>query len=401
MPKNPKKASLKKKKASAPGKKVPFWKRLLKMAPLILGVSVLTYLLAGGGWLGHFETTAIDNWLRLKPHRQSDEIVIVGIFDDDYERLFAKRSPLAAPKLEEVIKAIALGKPKVIGVDIDTSEPGFQSLQALPGEPRIVWARDAVVNGQGKIEPQAVLGGREPLLSGIVLLPKDSDGIVRSYIRKFRTTADRQIDSFPLAVVKQYREQSDHSGPAPATKEEEEKLFLNFAGDRYSFQRFHAGDVVTASKGTAWQDQGVLNGKIVLLGGFYRASRDAYTTPLGSMEGTVLMAQAIESELRGGGVRHPPKILAFVLHTLAGFALVFLHKLYRPNVALLLNLIALPVLPVGLSLLVFQTGAHWVSFVMMPVVILLQQLYERAVEHQKQQIIELYDPAQGETSRHE
>src|SRR5207247_6823178 len=101
---------------------------------------------------------------------------------------------------------------------------------------------------------------------------------------------------------------------------------LNFSGDRYNFaQRFSASAILTGSKQSYWKENSPLKDKIVLLGGFYHAARDEYVTPLGPMAGVLLIAQAIESDLTGGGIRLVTHAVGFFLEILAGIVLVWLN----------------------------------------------------------------------------
>ncbi len=179
-------------------------KWLLKTASVILGVSLLTCGLAHSGWLGALETAVLDTWVRawlsLKSPHDSRDIVLVTI-DDDYRELFRDRRPLDPGMVQAIIEAIAMRQPKVIGVELDTSDPPFSALHPLPEPPSIVCAQDAVRRGDSDsvYEPLGVLGGKEPAFggTGIALFGQDRDGIIRSYRRKFN-----HMDSFPWAIVK-------------------------------------------------------------------------------------------------------------------------------------------------------------------------------------------------------
>ena len=48
--------------------------------------------------------------------------MLVVIDEDDYRSVFKSQSPLAAQGIFNIIQAILKGNPKVVGVDLDTSQ---------------------------------------------------------------------------------------------------------------------------------------------------------------------------------------------------------------------------------------------------------------------------------------
>ncbi len=97
-------------------------------------------------------------------------------------------------------------RPKLIGVDIDTSNPAFENLardsEALT---KAIWARDCrtIVSADGlrKLIREPILGGNFKELppveevittdpgSGVTLFPQDSDGLVRRYYQVLNTSS--------------------------------------------------------------------------------------------------------------------------------------------------------------------------------------------------------------------
>ena len=363
---------------------------IVRSLPVIFGIAVATFVLGQGGWLRGFETGALDTMLRLKTPHRVQEIVVVGITERDYREIFHARSPLDLEPLQRVIGAISAGKPKVIAIDLDTSNAEFASL-VVGSSAAIVWAQDAIRDENGSpFEPIPVLGGREPApATGLALLPLDADGLVRRYRSSFETVAGPR-PALPDAVIRVWRE------PAPATTEHHEAsrgeehhgggqhdLFLNFAGDRFSFPRLSAGDLLKASAGPAWGESGPLTGKIVVLGGLYRAARDEYPTPLGSMAGSEVMAHAIASELRGVGVRHASEVLMVILEILGGIALVVIHHRLEMRTAMFVTLFAIPAFALVSSFLAFSSLALWANFVPLLLAVLIHQLYDHAKEYRR------------------
>ncbi len=100
------------------------WAHLRSATWLILGVTVATFFLHHFGWLNPLETTSLDFLVRLREPVKPKYVWLVAITDQDYAdpRLFKKTSPLDPQRLRELISAVAMLKPRVIGVDVDTTD---------------------------------------------------------------------------------------------------------------------------------------------------------------------------------------------------------------------------------------------------------------------------------------
>ena len=127
--------------------------------------SALTFVAAEAGWLRGMETAVLDAWLHLSERLRPSHVVIVSITEEDYRELFHRSSPLDSGILLNLLKAIAAGRPSVIGVDLDTADIALRSAhdpEFSRSWPTIVWARDAVVEGS-RIEPLPVLASTDSL----------------------------------------------------------------------------------------------------------------------------------------------------------------------------------------------------------------------------------------------
>jgi CHASE2 domain-containing sensor protein len=335
----------------SPAPRLSGLRRLYRAIPGILLAIGVTYVLNRAGILHELERRVLDVQLTAYPAR-SDKIALVLISDANYNRIFQGRSPLAADKLHQLIKAITRSEPRVIGVDIDTSHPDFRDFTVDPVWPPVIWERDVGTADdllEGEIEPLDVLGGRDVSLnrsSGLpVLFDDPDDKVVRLYSRCVMTRIG-PIRSFASAVALAY--QADHDvartgGPAcTRSASDTAPRFIRFSLNPVDF------DIRTADQVLGWSgdraDGGQertlpdLRDKIVLVGGAYR-DLDRHFTPLGTLPGVMALANAIQTELDGGGPEAPPRYLTFVLEFVAGSVLV-----------LLMNVIALP------SLLAFCLG---------------------------------------------
>ncbi len=199
--------------------------------PTLIVVSLGMMGLEHLGWTEGFETTALDTLISARSDPPSENVMLVTIDDEDYRTCFEGHSPLQAAKLHELLEAVAAGRPRVIGVDIDTSAPEFAGLEW----PEAVWARDAEPISHGDEHEQHAAGVEEteflrfPILggkmtetlaggtivttpsSGLVIFPQDSDGVVRRYVRTLESDeADPpsklkgEVATLPWAVTLQY-----------------------------------------------------------------------------------------------------------------------------------------------------------------------------------------------------
>jgi CHASE2 domain-containing sensor protein len=246
-----------------------------------------------------------------------------------------------------------------------------------------------------------VLGGGEVTpkpLSGISGLFQDWDGVVRRSRRYFFTTGGKEgqkeiVDSFPWAIVKAFCQTFPQTNRLPSelrqailketrggSKLERERL-LNFSGNRYDFPTYSASFVLTAREAEWWKDKSPFRGKVVLLGGSYRAGRDVYVTPLGTTTGVQLMAQVVESELQGRGITQFNKFLMVIFDFAAWIALVAVYRFCQLSIALWISIVAIPLASLAGSLFAFSSFAYWVDFAPVILAVVIHQLYDHAQEY--------------------
>lgn len=385
---------------------------------LIILISLLTAGLEYLGLLRGFETATADIWLLLSEPLKTPNTVIVAITEHDYKEIFHESSPLNPEKLEDIIEAIAAGGPSVIGVDLDTSSERFKDLIS-PSGPPIVWAQGALYCDD-KISPLGVLGGSEleaPSLTGIALLPQDSDNTIRHYYREYYKVDNYDpVPSFPWAIVNAYCDQKNNVNgenrcndirERDKTRQDNRWLLNTYEVSKlsssckqnittgiedealnYGFTFISASQVLEASKGADWRSKGPLRNKIVLLGGFYHAARDEYLTPSGSLPGVVILRQAIEAELQGLVIPKPHVLLLLTINIVLGIAFSFMFNILsrRLFIALAVSVISILVLPFLCSLLISRSFALVGYFIPVLVAVLIQGLYENAKSYQNRLI---------------
>ena len=361
--------------------------RTFKSIPVVLIGIVLTFVLSRSGFFRQIETYSLDTQVRLQGAPEESPVAVVLIDKGDFANLFQEKSPLDPAALQKVISAIAAGKPKAIGVVIDTSAPEFKELRPAPDWPAVVWAQNGAFSYRDrKYHLLKVLGGQTaPAPAGLVVFKLDPDGAIRRYPRLCETDQGAR-PSFPWAVAKEF-------APAEAArlKPTQEELFITFAGDKDGSHRLHftASRVLELADGPGWQNDSPVKDKVVLLGGAYDIA-DEHDTPLGWMPGVEVLAYALETELGGGGLPPPSPILVTAIGGLVGLLLLLLFQHFTPVKGFLISGLAIPVSGVICSLLVFKTMSFWAYFVPIPLAVLGQEFYAQVKAYRMKLIEQLY-----------
>lgn len=367
---------------------------------LVLTV-VLTVIMVRTDTLREFESLGQDIQTRLAPPPAGDQVALVIIDDGDYRTLFNGTSPLDPRQLQTLLAAIAKAGPKVIGVDIDTSDRQFYGFQIAEWWPPTVWAR-AVYQfeagaGQNPVPerpvPLDVLGGGAPRLNaeraGVPALI-DVGNVTRFYQRLIET-GDGPLPSFPWAVA-------TAADPTLARRREvdAEALMIRFAGDAEGSHRteLSALQVLRFAGEEWWQRDSPLKGKVVLLGGSYTGAerQDQSDTPLGGMYGVRILASVVETELGGGGIKRPGELALLPLWALQGLALVLVFSLYplrkEPVRNLAAALLLLPLTAVVCSLIASRSLAYWSYFIPMGAGVLAYQLLDQLNDWRREKMAE-------------
>ena len=370
----------------------PFWQRLLSASPVIAGSILLTLLYSNTSLFRSLETLALDFTMLVRELEGNSDVVIVRITDSDYQKYFGGKSPLDPAEVARVITLISSARPKVIGVDLDTSHEAFQSLTPAPDWPPVVWARGATYsNVQGKYVLSGVLGRNMPVAPhGLVTLGLDSDGSVRRYARWYDTDAG-PAPSLPWVMLNKFR---NVELTPPAASDLNKELLVDYAGPaqlladyagaakpEYLF-RLPVWRLEELSEEGGLVGRNPLENKMVILGGDY-AVQDEHDTPVGWMIGAQVLAWITETELRGGG-REPIGTAAVVLLAVFdSFVLLLLIHLFGLRMTLLLSVVLVPAMAVLLSLLFFGSVNHAATFLLILIAVLAHQTYEKGKEYLK------------------
>ena len=171
-------------------------------------------------------------------------------------------------------------------------------------------------------------------------------------------------------------------------QESQDELLIRFTGDPKNPHRFDlpASEILRLSDDERWPSNGIIKDKIVLLGGNY-AGTDEHETPLGWMVGVELLAEIVETELQGGGVKPLSTVTTIFLGAIAGFIFWVLLNFLSSRNALLLSLPVIIILSFLCSLLAFRSVSQFAYFLPILLAVLGQQLYERFEESRKKQAL--------------
>ncbi len=326
----------------------------------------------------HLEKANLDALFHGKPLEVSKDIFLVTVTDDDYSQIFGGVSPLAPTKMNEILAAILANHPKVLGVDFDTS--GWKDIEVPAHEgTTIVWARELIYAG-GRTE----LGGMPNKAAksdcyGVPSYVPDDDSVIREYSTS-AVGSDRLYPTVPVnlaaafqnrpCIVEQPFKDRKKPGDVP-------RMLINYAGDARAFNRLSAGALLQLRGSGA----NPLKDKLVLFGGSYRAARDAYPTPVGYLDGVVILAQTAQSLLPGhelhterGGILGSWMAIQSYMILLVGF---FLPKGWR----LAITLFTGPIDAFFGNWIWFYTGATFVSFMPYLVSLLAHQTYDHIKDY--------------------
>jgi CHASE2 domain-containing sensor protein len=375
------------------------WEHFLTGFAVVIVAALLTVRLHETSFLHWADLANLDAWILIHKPEPSREIVVVDITDNDYRELFDSQSPLAPARLRTLIWAIAASYPKAIGVDLDTSEWKPSQRQWLPdkikidqtgvpGSVPVVWALGgSPVEGRGdgemRVTFDSVNGGLGSYCWAVPGVLPDEDGIVRSYMQSVADSKGHRMFGFAAALsAVSAKGMAGCLQTPPALPAGEPYPRIAFSGGRDAFEHFTASLVLGAAFSDAWKITNPLRGKIVLLGGSYRAARDKYVTPVAYLDGVDILAHSLQSISSPNQVREVGKELFLWIDLALGAVLVTLtywKKLWAEILAFLL----VPVISLLGSLLIYNSLGYFAS--VMPVVlgVAVHAVIEHIVEHHK------------------
>jgi CHASE2 domain-containing sensor protein len=360
---------------SAATRHPPFWRYFGLGAAVVLVAAIATFLMEDSWFFRHMENSNLDVWLNAKAAAPSGKVFVVSITDEDYKGLFGGSSPLNPQKVEQIIAAIVHSGARLLGVDLDTSGWSPRDVAAVPKGIPIVWAREY---SEENSKMENVLGSNDPgVCFGLPAYTPDEDGVIRHYQPVVTLPGGGKEFSFAarlLATCEAKPTESEGGG--------EEGKLINYLGGSNAFGHLSAGALLTLSAVPSWSEsKNPLRGKIVLLGGAFRAARDKFYTPAGRMDGVDIIAHTIESESPGGEVKTPGSVFFFATDLLLGLSLVAGGWLLPRKWALPAMILVVTVAAFLGSWLAFRSFGYFASFVPVLAGVLMHELFEHFVEH--------------------
>lgn len=350
--------------------------------------TVLTLIFVGSGLFAEAEIVALRWIARLNAvPPEKDRVVIVNIDDDDYAALFESKSPLNPNRLQEIIELISRGNPKVIGVDIDTSDKSFAAFQTQPEWSPIVWAQTVDFDAEGEmvccLNPLASQPLRAKDKTAPPVLPKDPDAESRRYQLFFEYEGEVR----PTFI---YQILSLYDPPKFNTfNENTDSFFTRFAGSPDGSHRLNISPshILQTKDDEEWL-RSKLEGKVVLLGGTFTEAKDTSMTPLGIMSGVNILASAVETELTGTGLKSPNRWYRFLISLFEALFLIIIFNRFTTKMAILICLISVLPFTLFLSLLIYGSFAGFVYFLPTLALFVVYKIADKLKDYQRDKVTE-------------
>jgi CHASE2 domain-containing sensor protein len=390
--------------ASLPGPEAPAgngpfsWRKygryILTGLAFMYAFKLLDSLVAQTAVIQRIERANLDALFSAKTPEVSKNVFIIDVTEEDYDQLFGGISPLKPGTVSEIIQAIGESGPKVLGVDFDTSVWKNVARPNAAGI-AVVWAR--ATNGRpGSMLLADVLGGSPDICYGVPAFFPNDDGFVRQY-SEYVKGADQAFPSLPVNLAEVFLKgpaACRKAIPVKTWKQPDTPPLINYTGGKSAFDRLSAGallqlkgpagDAEAAKRWETWKGANPIKGKLALLGGWYRAARDAYPTPVGYLDGVDILAHTAQTRLPGHELRS--EIRSGFLNnwfSLQGYllllALYFVPKAWRMGATILTG----AVYAFAGNWIWFFAGGTFLSFVPYLVGLVFHEIYDHIKEFRK------------------
>lgn len=276
------------------------WRQLLKSVLVVIWLVLINFTSPS-------TYRSIERWIdgfavQVFPIKASDAIVVLDITSSDLDKYFGRaHNPLDPAILQRIIEQIASARPSVIAVDIDTAHVIYSRLSEILWGANIVWARgatpDRIHSDQWILDK--FLGGNEKSVtvnSGLAFLIDDpDDGRTRSYEKAVEIAPGKLVPTFQSQTAKAFLHSHgrsyDESNPTTPRS-------IEFRDPKTRLTLPVSLVLEDRHDGVRWRDY--VADRIVLLGGTYDYA-DRHQTSFGEMAGVHVLANAIDTELDGGG----------------------------------------------------------------------------------------------------
>lgn len=373
-------------------------------ASVALGLALLAFGLAAGGWLWRADRLVYDAGLALWTRPAPADIVIVAIDDASIQAI--GRWPWKRSVHATLLERLAAARPRVVVLDLVLSEadpdPHQDELlaaalrRAAPVVMPVAWQS---VPGEPlrTLEPVAPL--REAVQLGASEAPVDADGVLRHAFVE-AGPPQRPYQHLALAALRAGGETLhpglalERQAPDPAAPgwPRQGKFLIRYGGPPGHLQRLSYVDVLS---GAVPADQ--LTGRYLLVGMTAQGLGDTLATPVNAsqraMPGVEVLAHTLQTLRSGDGVRDLGPWLAGAVSALGVLLLVAVFGLAGTRLALLLALSSLPLALVA-SLAALAAGLWWSPASFMLAAVLAYPLWswrrlERGVDLLDREIVRL------------
>lgn len=362
------------------------------------GVGVAASLLVSGasamGYLEAVQARALDLILWLRGQQFPSNVVIVTIDDKAFEAL-GHRQPIPREYLARLLRALQRSGAAVVGLDIALTSSATSAEDLALVEAILAFSQDGVsrvvlagttVPGSGPLADPVFL---RAVVRGSDRVPADTDGLIRRVAFLVPRGASPPEPAFSLAVVARLAGMDQIAletglrgagGPIrlpvwrsgggwetatapPLAIRSGEFPWINFVGPAGSLLAIPSGAVLPLSDAAvqvAYDNP--FRGRIVLLGGTFRESRDFYKTPYGLMPGVEVHANLVHMLVTRTFIRASGWVVSLGIQIMvvlvAGVILVNL----RPLAGTVLSGLGTLLVGVPASYLAFQRGGYWLDF---------------------------------------
>jgi len=310
--------------------------------------SGLVTLLYGTGSLSGLQAAWADAFERIFRPTASSRLAVVAITDADYASgdLFGGTSPLDPGVLQRLLERVAAHRPAAVAVDILLQPPLYESPQRQVSRRELYAALDMLARtGSTRwilIEPEDAPPPSNDALTaaawdqlrrlptpGAVQLTWASakltaeDGLVRHIALCTQPHGDVAPIPTVLGALINAADQSVRCAPRANTPSLVQRIrytgaFSHSARNASAGRIFSAGDILAPANPP--HDDTILTGRVVVVGGTFSAGSDKHWTPVGTLNGAELWAEAFDSWSRQDALYEPPWPLIFLLQTAIGVA---------------------------------------------------------------------------------
>ena len=374
-------------------------KRILQLWAVGIGASLLVSGASSLGYLEALQSRSVDLLLFLQGQRFAGEVVLVAIDEEAFESV-GRRQPLPRGYLAKVVRGVQRAGAAVVGLDLALSSPtepaeDAELVQALrgfadAGVSRVVLVQTPTPRSGPLADPTFMAS----MVHGAGEVPLDSDGVIRrasllvprekgSYEPAFMlalmgrlvgmnqstltTSVLRRGALSPVPVWHPRGGWTLQDNP-PLPVRPNELWRINYVGPSGSFLTIPSNAVAALADGGELARDNPLWGRVVLIGGTYKDSRDFYPTPYGAMAGVEIHANVLHMLVTGSYIR--PSGWFTSLGFQVGIVLIagLLMTWLRPIPGTLVCLAAAVLVGIPASFIAFSRSGYWVDF-FLPVIV--------------------------------